>query len=112
MFGEGIDESLGKTYIIDGIYGGKGTLKLFLKKQKSTKVMNCIVGPNYLAGIDSNENKFFLIPDLTMHKGFFTESENPNCKRPVSYFFKVFDDCRQDVITLQVRFIDLFVILS
>lgn len=92
VLGEGIEESTGQKYSIDGLYGGNGTLRIFLKLRSETLTLNCIAGPNYLTGIDSKENKFFLLPDIHMYKGFFTDSEDPNNKHMIRYFMKIYGD--------------------
>lgn len=92
VLGEGIEESTGQKYTIDGLYGGNGTLRIFLKLRTETITLNCIAGPNYLTGIDSKENKFFMLPDSHMYKGFFTDAEDPNNKKMIRYFMKIYGD--------------------
>lgn len=92
VLGEGVEEYTGQKYSIDGLYGGNGTLRIFLKQRSETLTLNCIAGPNYLTGIDSKENKFFLLPDIHMYKGFFTTKEEPNNKQLIRYFMKISGD--------------------
>jgi hypothetical protein len=92
ILGEGIEETTGQKYSIDGLYSGNGTLRIFLKLRSETLALNCMAGPNYLTGIDSKENKFFLLPDIHMYKGFFTDPEQPNNKRLIRYFMKIYGD--------------------
>lgn len=90
IIGNGVDEN-GKEYTLDGICAENGGLYIFQKYDKEIKTMYCIAGPNYLAGIDSREVKFCLIPDLDMWKGFFIE-ESPEEKRTIRYFFRINGD--------------------
>lgn len=92
VLGEGIEEMTGQKYSIDGLYRGNGTLIIFLKMRSETITLNCVAGPNYLTGIDSKENKFFMLPDINMYKGFFTDAEEPNNKKMIRYFMKIYGD--------------------
>ncbi len=88
IFGQGVEEHTGYNYTIDGLCGDNGMLDIYLKIGGEAKKLNCIAGPNYLTGIDNKENKFIMIPDLRMWKGFFVE-EDPTNKRVIKYFLKI-----------------------
>lgn len=88
IFGSGVEEHSGENYTIDGLCGDGGVLFIYMKMGGEVRKMHCVAGPNYLSGIDNKENKFFMIPDLLMYKGFFIE-EDPTDKKMIRYFFKI-----------------------
>lgn len=88
VLGSGIEEVSGQKYTIDGICGPNGTMYIFLKIRSQIRTFHCVAGPNYLSGVDSNENKFFLIPETNMYKGFYVR-DDPRDKKTIRYFMKV-----------------------
>ena len=62
------------------------------KSSKETMKYTCVAGPNYLCGVDQDENKIVMIPDLDMWKGFFIEGEQVLDKTPISLYMKIFGD--------------------
>lgn len=90
VLGHGTEEFSEKKYTIDGVCGEQGSIFIFLNLGGTIRTLNCISGPNYLTGIDSKENKFFLIPDLHLYKGFFIEND-PTNKRVIRYYMRLYD---------------------
>ena len=88
IFGSGEEEVTKEKYSIDGICGNDGNLYIYLKSRAGVRTLNGIAGPNYITGIDNKENKFFMIPDLQMYKGFFT-ADDPLNKQTIRYFMRI-----------------------
>src|SRR3990167_571273 len=88
VLGSGVEEVSGQKYTIDGICGPNGSMYIFLKIRSQIRTFHCLAGPNYLSGVDSNENKFFMIPETNMYKGFYVR-DDPKDKKTIRYFMKI-----------------------
>lgn len=79
-------------YQLDGVCLPDGCLQIYqeFKASREVQKFTCVCGPNYLAGMDGEENKVFLVPDLQMYKGFFINGENVHEKIPIALYMRIF----------------------
>lgn len=90
LFGFGAEDN--QSYHLDGMCMADGgvVINQYLRNNERHRY-TCIAGPNYLAGVDQDENKVFIIPEQDMWKGFFTVDSEVRDKMPLSLYMKLFD---------------------
>ena len=91
IFGFGKEERT-VDYQLDGVCLPDGIVQIYQQftQGKEGQRYTCLAGPNYLAGVDQDENKVFLIPELEMWKGFFITAEDVSNKIPIAVYMRIF----------------------
>lgn len=90
LFGFGAED--GQSYNLDGMCMSDGVVVINQYYQSGERQRyTCISGPNYLAGVDQDENKVFMIPDIDMWKGFFTTETDTSEKHSMSLYMRIFN---------------------
>lgn len=91
LFGFGVEEG-SKAYHLDGMCLSDGVVIInqYYAANSERQKYSCIAGPNYLTGVDQDENKVFLVPDLDMWKGFFTQNRDSLEKLSMTLYMKIY----------------------
>lgn len=91
LFGFGTEDA--QSYHLDGMCMADGgvVINQYFQSGSERQKYTCIAGPNYLAGVDQDENKVFMIPELDMWKGFFTTDNEAGEKLSISFYMKLFN---------------------
>ena len=89
IYGFGTDD---KDYTLDGICLPDGCAQIYqrFKGGKESKSFTCVAGPNYFSGVDDEETKICLIPDIDMWKGYFFLIEKPHDKPFIVYYMRIY----------------------
>jgi hypothetical protein len=91
IYGFGTDD---RDYTLDGICLPEGCAQIYQKYRsgKEDRSFTCVAGPNYFAGIDNEETKICLIPDLDMWKGYYFRNDMPQEKPLIVHYLRIYDD--------------------
>jgi hypothetical protein len=91
LFGFGTEDN--QSYNLDGMCMADGgvVINQYFQTSSERNRYTCIAGPNYLAGVDQDENKVFLIPEQDMWKGFFTSDVEVRDKLAISLYMKIYN---------------------